>query len=116
MKLFVYHLGFEKQKNKIEIHIKNYLMHGDAKVLYYVYIGNDDKVVLNSYIWITYSHILMLMFLQLVRSINCKRKKVTVSHLLIVKENVIVELYWITWELVASINCNSKKLWWNYIR
>ena len=35
----------------------------------------------------------MLMFLQLVRSINCKRKKVTVSHLLIVKENVIVELY-----------------------
>ena len=50
MKLFVYHLGFEKQKNKIEIHIKNYLMHGNAKVLYYVYIGNDDKVVLNSYI------------------------------------------------------------------
>ena len=55
MKLFVYHLGFEKQKNKIEIHIKNYLMNGNAKVLYYVYIGNDDKVVLNSYIWITYS-------------------------------------------------------------
>ena len=110
MKLFVYHLGFEKQKNKIEIHIKNYLMHGNAKVLYYVYIGNDDKVVLNSYIWITYSHILMLMFLQLVRSINCKRKKVTVSHLLIVKENVIVELYWIRWELVASINCNSKNV------
>ena len=85
--MFVYHLGFEKRKNKIEIHIKNYLMHGNAKVLYYVYIGNDDKVVLNSYIWITYSHILMLMFLQLVRSINCKRKK---SH------------------SFASINCKRK--------
>ena len=73
------------QKQNWNLHLK--VPHAcNAKVLYYVYVCSDDKVVSNSYIWITYSHILMLMFLQLVGFMNCKRKKVIVSHLLIVKE------------------------------
>ena len=35
----------------------------------------------------------MLMFVQLVGSINCKRKKVIVLHLLIVKEKKVIVLH-----------------------
>ena len=67
--------------------------------MYYIKVCSDEKdnMILPMNLLQSYAHI---KFLHLVASINCKR----------LKKNVTMEWYWISRELVASMNCKNKNV------